>query len=62
MYDAAGSVTSSDNSSTQEDMDWKFDATGRQKRWEEFGPYGANTYKGEQLYYDADGRDASEAT
>lgn len=39
-------------------MDWKLDAAGRQKRWEEFGPYGANTYKGEQLYYDADGRDA----
>ena len=56
-YDAAGNTLSSNQGSPNIDsIDWEFDAAGRQRRWEEFGPYGATTEKGEEITFDGDGR------
>jgi YD repeat-containing protein len=55
LYDAAGNVTSSSQSSGSA-TGWKFDAAGRQQRWEGFGPYGLNMKKGGEARFDGDGR------
>jgi YD repeat-containing protein len=54
LYDAAGNVTSSSQSGNA--TGWKFDAAGRQQRWEDFGPYGLNIKKGGEARFDGDGR------
>ncbi len=55
-YDAAGNVVSSSQSSPTDNIARKFDAAGRDRRWEEFGPYGNTVWKGGENTYDGDGR------
>jgi hypothetical protein len=56
IYDVAGNVTSSVQSSPVDNFHWNFDVAGRQTRWQEFGPYGANQFRGERLTFDGDNR------
>ena len=55
-YDAAGNVVASNQSSPADDFAWRFDAAGRQARWEEFCPYGNTQKKGGETSFDGDGR------
>ena len=57
-YDAAGNVLSSNQGAPIDSLDWEFDAAGRQRRWEEFGPYGSFWKKAEETTFDGDGRSA----
>ena len=56
LYDAAGNVTSSTQSSPTHNIFRRFDASGRQARWEEFGPRGDTVRKGGETTFDGDGR------
>ena len=55
-YDTAGNVTQVYQSSPSRTTIWKYDASGRQKRWEELGPLGQFTRKGGETTFDGDGR------
>jgi len=57
-YDEAGNTLSSNQGNPTDSLHWQFDASGRQWRWEEFGPDGPNEKKGEETTFDGDGRRA----
>jgi len=61
-YDAAGNMLTSNQGAPVDSLDWEYDASGRQSRWEEFGPYGANVQRGEETTVDGDGRAAKKVT
>lgn len=58
IYDATGHILSSNQGSPIDSRHWEFDASGRQWRWEELGPYGPNIKKAEETTFDGDRRQA----